>query len=782
LLPQLAALLVQREQLRSGTRGDLEAIDRRYRAFLDTHNLFEPNWELRGHVKIDHLPFRPVIVWPELLEDYPDYGHELEPLVEVVSLALDVPMEQADTTLREYRTTYDEIAATFDAIEDELETGTEAHELAITAANLDDIRPWLEEAAAQRGIPVRFATGSPVSEQPGGALFSRLNEVLQARFSVTAVASLLHDRSVPWRDPAMNAAIVRFGYETHCYDSRQWRSAIAEVQRLPEDKPRTRYLQAVSGKFGTLQTDISAIGSAADPSALRGAVRQFLDHHIAAPADAQWRHPSFERSERVYETALRELSAIVGLYERGIPVIDPWHFFLSAIGERKYVPRQAGGALPIYPYRVAAGIPVRRHYVLGLSQSATRIGRTPPIGLRSDDLHRLESLRTDRSPAFLNAYGAGLGNTVCSSSAETPAGAHVPAPELAFRSDSVVAPRRTAWTLEREWWAHAEAPPPTVLYAAQRVGLQRALTTALYPVTADFQREPVFPELLPLLHTEDEWSPTSIDRYNRCAFAYLVRKRLNVPEFSGAFAPHNPRQLGTVLHTILAAVFRDQSIREIDDPGDRIAEIVSAVFAMPEARLFLPRVGSAALERYVTAAVQLLVEDTRIGRTGPAGALETDLRGTVGGVTVTGRADRIIGDGETVTIIDYKTRLGSGHGPGRVLPEDEGEPRESSSLQLPIYALLYALDTGEPVDQLLYVDILNATVKVIAERNGGKKAAEAWDRLQRLVPKLPEYIAGIDRAVHAGDFRCDDEPNCGECGIRGICRMCFVTRRFTDGT
>ena len=777
VLPQLAALLAQREQLRPGPRNDLEAIDQRYRAFLETHHLFEPNWELRGNVRIDRLAFRPVIVWPELLEDYVDYRRELEPLVDVVSL----PVDALPATLREFTSTYDEIAATCDAIEDELDAGTELHEMAITAANLEDIRPWLEEATAQRGIPVRFATGFPVAEQPGGSIFSRINEVSQARFSATAVASLLHDRSVPWRDPAMNAAIVRFGYQTHCYDIGQWRSAIAEVQRLPTEDQRTRHLQTVSGRFRTLQTDIRAIGSAADPPALQAAVRRFLDHHIAAPGDVQWSDPSFERSERVYETALRELSAIVGIYERGIPVIDPWHFFLSAIGDRQYVPRQTGGSLPIYPYRVAAGLPVHRHFVLGLSQSATRVGRAPPIGLRSDDVLRLESHRFDRSGAFLHAYGSALGNSVCSSATETPAGAHVPAPELAFHTDSGNVPRQTMWAQERVWWARADASAPAVLYAAQQTGLQRALATTLFPVTTDYQREPLSPDLLPLLHTHDEWSPTAIDTYNRCPFAFFIRRRLNVPEFTEVFAPYNPRRLGIVLHTILAAVFRDRDVREVDDPSDRIAEIVSGVFATPEARLYLPRVGSAALQRYVGAAVQLLVEDTRIGRTVPVGMLETELRGAVGGVTVAGRADRIIGDGDTVMIIDYKTRLGSSHGPGKILPEEEGDPRESGSLQLPMYALLYALDSGEAVDQLLYVDILNATVKVVAERNGAKKAADAWERLQRLVAKLPDYIAGVDQAVRTGDFRCDDEPNCGECGIRGICRMCFVTRRFTDG-
>ncbi|MFP4151834.1 MAG: PD-(D/E)XK nuclease family protein [Alkalispirochaeta sp.] len=827
LLPQLMRLGDAGSALPEGIAGDIREITRRYREFLDAHSLFEPSWELRGRVALDRIGYHPVILWPELLEDFHDYRAELAPLVTTISLdgtentgawghgaenpgatKHDVetagnesagaggrdrtpPRRDAETPgagghdaaapgqagpWRVYETSGDEIRSLFDAIEEDLSGGIALHEIAITAANLESLKPWIEREAARRDVPLRFASGAPVPEQPGGSLFRRLDEVIRHDFDVTAVASLLFDRSVPWVDPDVNAALVRFGYEAHCYGDREWERAFSIVEDLP-DTPKRGFYRFLGTRYRRLRNDVAALRSASDPPALRNALRRFLDHFVPSRGDSRWDDPMYRRSERVYETALRDLAGVLEAHERGIPVRKPWRFFLTALGEHRYVPQVRGEAIAVYPYRVAAGLPVPRHYVIGLSQSDTRIRTVAPIGFRVDEFRTVGGGAEDRTIPFLRAYGQGMGNTVCSSARTSPSGAHVPAPEL---GPPVLAPkerRDTLWDEEARWWRGADAGTPRFLYRRQRRGLARALKTTLSPVTASFQDVPIPSEIAALLPLPTAWSPTSIDRFQRCPFSFFVRTILKVEEGRWGFSPTNPMLTGTLLHRVLARV-------AAADDSTSISRIVETVFSDPEAQLFLPRIGAAGRTRSITASIATILENDAVGLR-RSGLREHRFHGEIGGIPVTGTADRIIDDGETVTIIDYKTRVRPQHGPTRVLPVDPPGPEASSTVQLPLYALLHETTFG-PFDpprnyRLLYVDITDATVQRVADRDGGRHSREAAARLPQFISSLPRFLGDLHRAVREGEFMCHDDPGCPECGMRSICRRCFVTRRFSDG-
>jgi len=805
LLPRLMSLGDSGYTPDGDIRGDIREITRRYRAFLDTHDLFEPSWELRGRVALDRIGYHPVIVWPELLEDFHDYSAELAPLVTTISLdgvesvggtgagtkETAHAASPGDARLwRVYKTSQDEIRGLFDGVEDDLSAGIALHEIAITAANLESLRPWLEREAARRDIPLRFASGDPVPEQPGGSLFRRLDEVLRHDFDVTAVASLLFDRSVPWIDPDGNAALVRFGYEAHCYSDREWERAFAIVDELP-DTPKRGFYRFLGTRYRRLRNGIAALRSASDPVALRSALRRVLDHVVPPRGDPRWADPSYERSERVYETALRELAGIIEIHERGIPVRHPWRFFLTVLGERRYVPQVHGEAIPVYPYRVAAGLPVPRHYVIGLSQGDTRIRTAPPIGFRVDEFRAVKGSIPDRTGPFLRAYGEVIGNTVCSSATASPAGAHVPAPELGAPAAAPAERRDTLWDGEVRWWGASDTVAPQLLYRRQRRGLARAVRTTLSPVEISFQDATIPAEIMALISLPDEWSPTGLDRFQRCPFSFFIRKVLQVEEGRWGFAPSNALLTGTLLHRILARVAAERDGAVPDGAGPRsdddtawISRIVDTVFYDPEARLFLPRTGAAARNRFVTAAIVSLLRDDAVGLR-RSGLGEHRLHGKVGGISVTGTADRIIDDGATVTIIDYKTRVRPHHGPSRVLPVDPPGPEASSTVQLPLYALLYETTAG-PFDpprdyRLLYVDITDGSIQRVADRDGGRYPREGAARLPHFLAELPRFLVDTDRALREGDLRCNDDPGCPGCGMRSICRRCFVTRRFSDG-
>ncbi len=776
LLPQLPILDTESHRLRDAMAADIGEIYGRYRAFLGDHHLFEPNWELRNQVRLDGLPGKPVIFWPELLEDYGEYREILDPYVEVEPLPQGTPAET-----KVFETSRDETGALFDAIENDLAAGTEAHEIAVTVSDIDGMRPWLTEGARRRDIPLRYADGQPVSNQPGGTIFQRLDEVGRDNYDVRAIASLLLDRAVPWKNETENYRLIQFGYETHCYNRAQWYEAFDIIGEAPGGNGVSRF-GSVMRHFRAIERDVRDILRASTSVELRRAYRRFADHHIAPPGSPRWADDSRWKVERVYSTALRLMERMEGLESLGLTVPVPWRFFLTLLSEEQYVLPHETEGVTVYPYRVAAGTPTQRHYVIGLSQGTTRVRRMPPIGLRSDEAAQLFGPHADRSAAFLAAYGGAMGNTVCSCSLDTPTGRHVPAPELPWPREAS-RPVTDLWERERRWWGHGEEPAPQTLYPRQAAGLSRALSTTLSPVTSDFRSVAVFPELIPLLRIPSEWSPKTIDLFNQCPYSFFLRHALGVETGRvWGYTPGNPRVLGNLLHAVLRSA-ASQPDGALDSRS--IAGIVEEQFNSLEGRLYLPRIGAKGRIHYFTSAINALLENELLNakrQDDHHHHLEFRIAEEVDGVAMTGTADRIISSPEGDTIIDYKTRLGAVHAASKVLPEDVENLRSATTLQLPIYALLYRRHSGRDVSRLVYVDITAANVKVIADRHGNKRNADGWSRMEEVVERLPAYLGRVVNAVAEGRMQCDEEPDCSSCRVKGMCRSCFITRRFTDGT
>jgi hypothetical protein len=789
VLPQLPALLRHRDDLRPGLAADLAEVMERYRRFLEVHNLFEPEWELSRTVDLSRISRRPVVFWPELLEDYREYRGLLAGDVETVNLrATDRP----EIFARRVRSAAEEVTLAWETIESALRSGTDSGDLAITVADLDSYRHLITAEAHRRGIPVRFAEGGAVASQPGGSFFSRMRDVLDGDFGVTAVAGLLMDRSLPWLDDESRREVVRFGYATHCYRRARWGEAFALAVRVdPKVVPvPAARIPRLREFWETFADHLAAIRSAETAVALRRALLAFLRRHIARREDPRW-HLAGGQVERVYETALTELEAICRIEERGIPVPRPWTFFLDSLAERGYVPRGADGAVVVYPYRVAAGVPVKLHCVMGLSQRATRVRTTPPMGLRQDELRRIGWEGDDRSRAFLEAYGTLLPGVHLSCSDEGPSGAQVPAAELAVQGAPEPLEDLTPWKMEERWWRDPAAPPPLRLYQPQRQGLDRALATTLAPAGADYQRAPMDPALLPLMSIPERYSPHFIDAYLACPFSVLIRRLLRVTEEKYGFRPDRYRELGSALHDALEALWRYPA----PERRSRVDEAVSEAFSRVGMQLLMPEAGRLAQQRFAAAALRRLLEDPQFETDRPA-TTEVTVDGEIGGVPVTGRVDRVAGvadwsgagglyDGEPLTIYDYKSTLHGGHGRSGVFGDGGEDPRRSVTLQLPVYAMVLEANAPVSVERLIYVGLRKSEIKRVmdagASGSGAASAAKAAGDYARLRETLPPFLAQMRAAVETGDLPCDASSDCTGCRIRSICRSCFVTRRYQDG-
>ncbi len=793
MLPQLPFLLRHSGALRSGLAQDLTVTMARYQQFLTEHALFEPEWELSRAVDLSHISRIPVVFYPELLEDYAEYEPLLRGQIETV------PLPQPDSIpAQRFASIQEEIAAAMDRIEDALRAGTPGYRTAITAADLEGVRPWLEAEAARRGIPLRFAAGSAVATQGGARLFSRMREALDGDFSAATVAGLVMDGALPWKGRSFLRALVQFGYAGHCYHAHRWEEAFDLAERvLSEGTDRERraipvttaQLPVLRQRYRALTRHLQAVRAAGTARALRRALRTFRDAHLEAPEHPDWTSDG-GATEKVYETALTELEAIVRLEERGVTIPRPWSFFLDALEERNYVARGVSGAVPVYPYRVAAGIPAQVHCVIGLTQGQTRVRAMPPLGVRQDELRTIGWEGHDRSRAFLVAYGTVTGTTTLSCSDQGPSGAHVPAAELSVPPEPCPA-GGGPWHREREWWRSEAAPIPTELYRPQRRGLERALSTTLVPVADDLRHEPIPADLLPRLALPRGYSPSMIDTYLQCPFSFLMKHVLQVREEEYGFVPDRHIVLGNILHIALERV--------LDLPPEERRQTLRSVlreeFGRDHVRFQLAPAGIAAQIDFAQRAMATLLEDPRLEAMRP-GTTEAPISGEISGVPVSGRVDRVAGvhhwddatgvfDGKPLAILDYKLSLRAHHTGKAVFGSDGSAPEESHSLQLPLYALLLSRKSGHSVERLTYVGLRTAEVKPLADPAadgaGGRFAREGAQKLERMEEALPHFIQEMHAAVSRGDFQCREETGCSRCRIRSICRSCFVTRRYQHG-
>lgn len=783
MLPQLPVLLAYTHLIRPDVSRDLRLLSDRYRRFMEQHGVFEPEWELHRSVDLTVLPWRPVIVWPELLEDFRDYEGLFFGAVETVPLP--DPADHPPLPVARYATLHQEIAGACSAIEAALDEGTPGHRIVVSVADPDTMGPILRQEARRRGIPLRFGEGEPLARQPGGAIFGRLREAVDGNLAVGALAGLLLDGSVPWKQPDTNRAIVRFGYATHCYTATRWDEAFDLAERVfasgdPRLIPVSRdQLPVLRDRWDSLRRGLRSIAGAESAAALQRAVRAFRDRHFAPAGAPEW-SAAGETVERVWETAMTELASIVALERRGVPIPSPWSFFLDALEERRYVARGDTGAVTVYPYRVAAGIPAARHLVLGVSQRATRVRSAPPVALRQAELRRMEWDLRDRSAAFLTAYGYLVSETRLSYADSTPTGAQVPAAELALDEPSLTVPPADSWRREQRWWVQAAAAPPTYVSPAQAEGLDRGLRTALVPAATDYQRQPVDPEILALHPPPDTYSPSAIDTYVDCPFGFWVQRVLRVREEDRGFVPDRRIVLGEVFHRILEdALALPPARREAELPY-----IVADQFQRDEARLLLAPVARRQWIAFAGDVIARLVEQPPLAAARP-GTSEAPVTGEIGGVPIAGRIDRIVGvhgwdgssgefDDEPPVIVDYKLKLRDKHRPGAVTGGREHDPWESRTLQLPIYATLLGAAAGRDVAAVIYVGLETAEVRPVGGSDGAELAA--------IRAALPEFIAAMDAEIRAGRVSCRDDGECDRCRIRSVCRSCFVTRRYRERT
>ena len=805
LFPRLESLCADTSfaRLPEAVQSDLKTLRVRYAALLRAYGLYEPNWELRLRPRARRAEAeRAVLFFPETIEDYPTLAPYVEDAVVPVSIE-DVPRSEVEA--RFFPSTRVELEAVAARIDAELSTGIAARDVVVSVADLDAVRGLLEEVFARYQVPYRIGAGEPLIRRPGGALFARLDTVLREGVGVQHLRELLMDRGVPWRNAAELRALIRFGYQSHAYNRREWFVALraGEGEQLREVGGVP--FAALRERFDAILRGVDRIRRARSLPDLRVALRRFMDVQLD---HAAW-HPD---AERVYETALTALNETLVLEEvlrapvetpelDVLSAFDPWSFYFEVLRMRTYVPVQSRGAVAVYDYRVAAGAPIALHFVVNASHANTRVRDAAPYGLRASDLEVLKWYARERSAPFLSAYARSGSRVVFSAAGVVRGGAHIAALEVErMAAHATGGAERAAdkppvdpYRAEARYWYAAERPPRR-LFAWQAAGARAFAALHRTPPADNYQAARVPPELV-TGRLPEYLSATSFQLFRTCPYAYFLRYRLKLETQRFDEYADYAATLGSLYHAVLSELDTAPGVA-----GESFAEaeaeaeaVVDRFLRRPEYRRLLPRVATPALRPVVAERCCGVLEKLREFEVGATIETEIDLDGTVEltgssedgadtdrkvEVRLRARVDRLaVGADALATVVDFKS--GVPPGPGAVWGSSDRGPESASSLQLPFYAVTLHRVRGLEVDTLLYAALKTVEIKKLALAGTPSAKQYPWD-LPGALAIVERLIADAELARQAGTFTCPEDTDCERCELRAVCRSAYVVRRFHE--
>ncbi len=770
MLPALVDLL-RRSEAATGSpdgdalRRDLRRIYEAYRAFLEEHSLFEPQWR---RTSFTQPTLRTALIACDLATDYAEFAPYLEnqSTIHVLPAPSHFPSR---VSLHRYPGVGTELSHVLLEVERLLAEGVSGDEIAVTVGNLPALRDRISLEAARRGVPVIVRQGRPLSEYPGTALFRLMHDAASSSFTHEGVRELVLHRAVPWRDrAALRRELVK--------------GAVQGRLRLDTG----------SGPLLELTRDIHGVVRAPHFREIQRRLRAFFRKYLDTDT-----FPGDE--ERAFQSALDLLSDLVNEEDRGLPpVSDPFGFFVSLMSDQQYVPRRRSGGVSVYSYRVSAGIQPRYHFLVNCSQDATKVSSSAAVQLIPESRHEALGITPyDVSDAMLRAYAHSGEHVRISVADRGPSGSQLPAGPLAAAGliDTAEyldgAPADDPFLREQRYLSGERDAFPGRVYPVHRSGTAHATVTLDRPPWMDRSRRAG--EALP----PREISATALGRYWNCPFGYFLESVCGVEDQEIVPDPADPRGIGNLYHRVLQQLYAD--IRDSDgiiEPShfaryrERGREIAEAVLDS-KAQALRDVARRAYLILLEEIAGTVVAHDVEAFPGYEVYGLEADYAypGTEstpvvqeGLLRLTGRIDRVLRSPESgaVVLADYKRRSFPGKAQIRLdladYPADRPgsiDPDRDLSLQMPAYVYLLERN-GLSVEAALYYGLETAEVGYVYHPTS-KKSYINREELDVLLDRIDTRLRAMPQRFAEGDFRVPNEEwGCASCRLRGVCRLRFT--------
>ncbi len=764
---------------------DVLVLKEEYRRFLDNHGLFEPNWL---HPSSATPTSESVLLLPDLMEDFSRFSQATKGVSDIGYEWLE-DFDDQRPVFGLYPTTLAEVRAIARRLSGLLDRGVHPSDIAITVAGWSQAYPYVARECRRYDVPLSPRRGLRLSDSPGARIFPLLRRVVDRSFELTAVESLLGEPSIPWRRDLPVGELLLRGREGRCFG-----------RFGPPGSPLDLWAEGLRNSHADIETQqlarrlfrlLKDVRHAENLSDLRTAVFRLLNGYVDRDRWSPEALPALERS----------LELLGGLVEAarfvGREPTDPFGMWDDAMAATMYVRRATETAIPVYDYRVTAGITPPWHFVVNAHHAATRVSIDPLRGLRPDQKATLGLDPVSLSNRFLHAYALS-GATVCISGSSEGISERQMVPDWfedrVQQAEAAEGVNGDAYRDEERYFAGTGTAPRRV-WSVQVDGARRYARTegpgAWGGAVAGIDGNPLLHSRLRSEEGALLMSASRLRSYLSCPQRFFLGYILGLEEGESGSIPQaiTPQDEGSIAHRVLRSFHQ-----ELADSGGTMANLaalndetvekrVQEVAGIPTGRdppipAILHPVLARRLKEGVARAIQWECEKFPNGR--PV-YVEENLAAFVDDrVLLRGGVDLSLATGATdhadLVLIDFKrSSIPRKSALGWINNTEEEIERlasgawagDSTDIQLPVYILLAQAD-GRAVAEGWFYSLRKQDQTRPFPATGGIDAEGLSHALRHVIALVAENIdAGMFDIPRTG-------AGCASCGYRSVCRAKFV--------
>ncbi|MBA7474566.1 MAG: hypothetical protein GH155_02310 [Spirochaeta sp.] len=398
--------------IEAGKKKDLQLLLDKYLQFLEAGRLFEPGYRKPG---LEFNNFNYLLFYPEILADFQHLNRKgwlsNHPGIKIISLTDEAPGPQLKLT--SFENSEEELTRVLLKIGALLDNGVDPAEIAISAPDLEQLESRLLLLSRLHEVPLQIHQSKPVLRYPQARLFAAMKGCIDSGFSIESLKALLLNRAVPWKKEQLNRKLIRFAvyyrvsrnYTTPGVKIDLWQENINKA--LASSEPQGGFESAeigeIAGYFKRLKNNLEAIAESKNFTDLKEKLLSFSDSFLST-AD-------FSEDElKVFQFSLKALNELITASARctGGRFSSPFAIWVAYLEAKPYAPVDLRPGIAVYPYRLAATIRPRYHFIINACQSATEHIIKPYPFLNIHEEYNLADILStgdyDLSATFIRLY------------------------------------------------------------------------------------------------------------------------------------------------------------------------------------------------------------------------------------------------------------------------------------------------------------------------------------------------------------------------------------------
>ena len=728
---------------------EMDLIRGGYEEYLSSHSLYEKNYLSRDLEKIEKGKY--VFVFPSSFTS--TFASVILKSGKVEEI--EIPECSNPLPLHSYRNSISEIRGVMRMIEKDL-LSEDPDDIAITSSSLDTYRPYMEEEAKKRDIPLIFTSFSPLSSYPEGKILEAMYEAVKTNWSLEEVKNLILDPSFPFKDRNLLVAIIRIGVDMKMEGGgyRKWMKAF---DTAINNEKKYKCAKEAKDLFSSIYIAVEMIVKAKNSLDAERRIREFRDTFLL---EGVWD----EKSDRILGSILEILEEMKEMEDS-----NTFRVFLSILRDTSYVEKAEGiKGVRVYSYPASAGLSVKKHYIMGLDDKSTSMVLDDYPFLPKDGKRET----VDLGSALLSLYSNPSFSSFTYISGTTTAydGSRLlPVPFLSSTIE-VTEVERDSYSEERE---KERKLKPTL---SESLSYEVAEHTVM-------KRRGIKTEVDPLLDSPLEFSVSEIKSWDICPYKGYAQSILKIRKSEWECEMEDHFEKGNILHeTIQKALEEKKSFAAFDE--DTLLRHLENALEKSMNQNRIPDEGvrlhiKKDIEKHIASFSSSFGHD--FFSQGILVKNEMSITGHALGENafVRGRLDTVLKDRDGKWyILDYKLRGTNDYNPTLI---------EENSLQLILYYRLLTdeksiwdkeveKETGIEVEYGGFYSLMDESFKVLWPEVKKTRSVNGFS-LDIVKLDAEKRIKSILNHMKNGMITPDSsEDNCKNCEYKRLCRGRFVAR------